>query len=115
MDRLEAMRAFQRVVETGSFSGVARERGVAQPTISKQISALETHLGAQLLNRTSRSLSLDRSRPGILRSYIQANRRSRCRRVAHRFGARPRRRGYCVSPCQRRSAACTSFRCCPRS
>jgi LysR family transcriptional regulator, regulator for bpeEF and oprC len=58
MDRLEAMRAFQRVVETGSFSGVARERGVAQPTISKQISALETHLGAQLLNRTSRSLSL---------------------------------------------------------
>ena len=53
MDQLEAMRAFQRVVETGSFSGVARERGVAQPTISKQISALETHLGAQLLNRTS--------------------------------------------------------------
>jgi DNA-binding transcriptional LysR family regulator len=58
MDRLEAMRAFQRVVETGSFSAVARERGVAQPTISKQILALETHLGAQLLNRTSRSLSL---------------------------------------------------------
>jgi LysR family transcriptional regulator for bpeEF and oprC len=58
MDRLEAMRAFQRVVETGSFSAVARERGVAQPTISKQILALEAHLGAQLLNRTSRSLNL---------------------------------------------------------
>lgn len=61
MDRLDAMRAFQRVVETGSFSAVARERGVAQPTISKQIAALESHLGAQLLNRTSRSLSLTES------------------------------------------------------
>jgi LysR family transcriptional regulator for bpeEF and oprC len=61
MDRLDAMRAFQRVVETGSFSAVARERGVAQPTISKQIAMLESHLGAQLLNRTSRSLSLTES------------------------------------------------------
>jgi LysR family transcriptional regulator, regulator for bpeEF and oprC len=61
MDRLDAMRAFHRVVETGSFSAVARERGVAQPTISKQIAALESHLGAQLLNRTSRSLSLTES------------------------------------------------------
>ena len=58
MDRLQAIAAFQRVVETGSFSVVARERRVAQPTISKQIAALEAHLGAQLLNRTSRSLSL---------------------------------------------------------
>jgi DNA-binding transcriptional LysR family regulator len=58
MDRLDAIAAFQRVVETGSFSAVARERRVAQPTISKQIAALEAHLGAQLLNRTSRSLSL---------------------------------------------------------
>lgn len=61
MDRLEAMRAFQRVVEAGSFSAVARERGVAQPTISKQVAALEAHLGTQLLNRTSRSLSLTES------------------------------------------------------
>jgi LysR family transcriptional regulator for bpeEF and oprC len=58
LDRLNAIRAFQRVVETGSFSAVAREKGVAQPTISKLVAALEAHLGAQLLNRTSRSLSL---------------------------------------------------------
>jgi len=58
LDRLDAIRAFQRVVETGSFSAVAREKGVAQPTISKLVAALEAHLGAQLLNRTSRSLSL---------------------------------------------------------
>jgi LysR family transcriptional regulator for bpeEF and oprC len=52
------MRIFVRVVESGSFSAVARLAGVGQPAISKQITALETHLGAQLLRRTSRSLSL---------------------------------------------------------
>jgi LysR family transcriptional regulator for bpeEF and oprC len=49
---------FVRVVESGSFSAVARETGVGQPAVSKQITALEAHLGAQLLRRTSRSLSL---------------------------------------------------------
>lgn len=58
MDQIAAIRAFVRVVESGSFSAVARESGVGQPAISKQITALETHLGAQLLRRTSRSLSL---------------------------------------------------------
>jgi LysR family transcriptional regulator for bpeEF and oprC len=58
MDRLDAMRLFLRVVETGSFSEVAREQGVGQPAVSKQIAALEAHLGAQLLHRTSRSLNL---------------------------------------------------------
>jgi LysR family transcriptional regulator, regulator for bpeEF and oprC len=58
VDRLDAIRMFVRVVECGSFSAVAREAGVGQPAISKQITGLETHLGAQLLRRTSRSLSL---------------------------------------------------------
>lgn len=55
--RLEVMRAYRRVVDAGSFSAAARELGVAQPTISKQVAALEAHLGAQLLNRTSRQLN----------------------------------------------------------
>ncbi len=58
MDRLDAIQMFVRVVDSGSFSAVARERAVGQPTVSKQIAALESHLGAQLLRRTSRSLSL---------------------------------------------------------
>lgn len=58
MDRLDAMRLFVRVAESGSFSAVAREQNVSQPTVSKQIAGLEAHLGAQLLRRTSRSLSL---------------------------------------------------------
>jgi LysR family transcriptional regulator, regulator for bpeEF and oprC len=58
MDQLAAMRVFIRVVESGSFSAVARAAGIGQPAISKQVTALEAHLGAQLLRRTSRSLSL---------------------------------------------------------
>src|SRR5579864_7695093 len=58
MDRLEGIKIFVRVVESGSFSAVARELGTGQPAIGKQVAALEERLGAQLLMRTSRSLSL---------------------------------------------------------
>ena len=58
MDRLEAMEAFVRVVEKGSFSAVAKERGIGQPAVSKQISALEEELGTELIHRTSRSIAL---------------------------------------------------------
>src|SRR6202045_3467833 len=58
MDRFEAIKIFARVVESRSFSAVARELGTRQPAISKQVAALEEHLGAQLLVRTSRSLNL---------------------------------------------------------
>ena len=58
MDRLDAIKIFVRVVESGSFSAVARELGVGQPAVSKQVASLEAHLGAQLLMRTSRNLSL---------------------------------------------------------
>jgi DNA-binding transcriptional LysR family regulator len=52
------MRGFVRTVETGSFSAVARESNTTQPTISKQIAALEAYLGVQLLARSTRSLRL---------------------------------------------------------
>ncbi|MBX3201115.1 MAG: LysR family transcriptional regulator [Labilithrix sp.] len=58
MDRLDTIRIFVRVVESGSFSAVARELGIGQPTVSKQVAALEAHLGAQLLMRTSRKVAL---------------------------------------------------------
>lgn len=56
MDRLDAIRLFVRLVECGSFSAVGREEGIGQPTVSKQISALEQYLGAQLVLRTSRQV-----------------------------------------------------------
>ena len=58
MDRLDMIALFVRVVDSGSFSAVARTLGVGQPAVSKQFAALEAHLGAQLLQRTSRSLTL---------------------------------------------------------
>ena len=58
MDRLDVIALFMRVVERGNFSAAARELGLGQPTVSKQIAALEARLGAQLLLRTSRSLTL---------------------------------------------------------
>ena len=66
MDRLEGIKIFVRVVESGSFSAVARELGTGQPAISKQVAALEEHLGAQLLMRTSRSLSLTEAGSHVL-------------------------------------------------
>jgi DNA-binding transcriptional LysR family regulator len=58
MDRIACMRSFVRAVETGSFSAVAREQDTTQPTISKQIAALEEYLDVQLLVRSTRTLSL---------------------------------------------------------
>src|ERR1700730_11503755 len=58
MDRLDAMQTFVRVIEKGSFSAVAKQRGMGTPAVSKQISALEEELGAALIHRTSRSIAL---------------------------------------------------------
>ena len=62
MDRsgltLERMRSFVRVVERGSLSAVAREEGVGQSTVSRHVAELESALGASLLNRTTRRLTL---------------------------------------------------------
>jgi len=58
VDKFDAMQMFIRVIEKGSFSAVAKERGMGQPAISKQISALEDELGTELLHRTSRSIAL---------------------------------------------------------
>src|ERR1700727_3288775 len=52
------MQVFVRVVEKGSFSAVAKERGIGQPAVSKQLSALENEPAAELIHRTSRSIAL---------------------------------------------------------
>jgi len=58
MDRLTAMEIFSRVVSEGSFSGAARVLNMSKSAVSKYISDLEERLGARLLNRTTRRLSL---------------------------------------------------------
>jgi DNA-binding transcriptional LysR family regulator len=58
VDKFDAMQIFVRLVEKGSFSAVAKERGIGQPAVSKQISALESELGTELIHRTSRTFAL---------------------------------------------------------
>jgi DNA-binding transcriptional LysR family regulator len=57
MDRLQAMEMFVRVVETGSFSRAAQEFATTQPTVTKQVAAMEARLKVRLLNRNTRGVS----------------------------------------------------------
>ena len=63
MDQLGAMRAFVRVVQTGSFSAAAREANASQATISKRVAALEAQLGesesTRLAWRTTTTTEMD--------------------------------------------------------
>jgi len=58
MDRLEAMHLFVRVAELGSFSAVALQLGLARSVVTRQIAALEAHLGVKLMVRSTRRLAL---------------------------------------------------------
>jgi DNA-binding transcriptional LysR family regulator len=55
---LGAMQVFISVSDSGSFSESARRLGISQPSVSRQINALEEGLGVRLLHRTTRRLSL---------------------------------------------------------
>ena len=58
MDTLTRMRTFVEVVDAGGFSAAARKMGRSKALISKYVRELEDELGARLLNRTTRTLSL---------------------------------------------------------
>lgn len=58
MDRLAAMEVFRTVAERESFTHAARQLGISVGTASKYLSWLEAHLGAVLLARSTRRLSL---------------------------------------------------------
>jgi DNA-binding transcriptional LysR family regulator len=58
LDRLTGIQIFARAVETGSFSRAARDLNLTQPTVTKHIASLERTLGARLLNRNTRGISV---------------------------------------------------------
>jgi len=72
VDRIEAMTTLLAVVEAGSLSAASRKLGVPLPTVSRRVSELEAHLKTQLLNRSSRRITLT----DAAKSYVQA-----CRRI----------------------------------
>ncbi len=57
-DRLLALRTFVRTAHSGSFSRAARELGLSQPSVSRILSGLEREIGAALLVRTTRAVTL---------------------------------------------------------
>ena len=58
MDTLDRMRMFVAVTETGSFTAAGDQLGLSKNLVSKGVAELENRLGARLLHRTTRSLSL---------------------------------------------------------
>ena len=58
MDRLAAMRVFVAVVDAQGFSAASRALSMPLPTVSRKIAELENHLGAQLLVRSTRKVTV---------------------------------------------------------
>ena len=58
MDRLLSMRVFQKVIDEGGFAAAARALELSPAAVTRLIGDLETHLGARLIQRTTRKLSL---------------------------------------------------------
>ena len=58
MDRLLSMRVFERVIDEGGFAAAARALELSPAAVTRLIGDLETHLGAPLIQRATRRLSL---------------------------------------------------------
>ena len=58
MDQVAALRAFVRIVETGSFTQAAASLATPKPTVTKLVQQLEAHLQTKLLSRTTRRLAV---------------------------------------------------------
>lgn len=72
MDRLQAMRIYARVAELGSFTRAAADLDMSRAAVSESVAALERHLGAKLLARSTRHVApTDEGQ-----DYLQ-----RCRRI----------------------------------
>lgn len=71
MDQLRSLRVFVRVIAEGSFAGAARALDLAPAVVTRAVAELEQHLGARLLNRTTRRLALTE----IGEAYLDRSRR----------------------------------------
>lgn len=58
MDRIDAMKVFVAALDEGSLAGASRKLSRSPAAVSRAIAFLETHVGAQLLHRTTRSIKL---------------------------------------------------------
>lgn len=58
MDKLLALKMFVQAVDSKGFSSAARQLGLATSSVTRMIDGLEAELGAVLLNRSTRQISL---------------------------------------------------------
>ncbi len=71
MNQLTAIHVFKRVVELNGFSTAARDLGLSNAAVSKNINELEAHLGTQLLVRTTRRISVTEAGEAYYRRCIR--------------------------------------------
>ena len=71
MDHLRALKVFTHVIDDGSFAAAARTLDVAPAVVTRLVAELEEHLGARLINRTTRRLALT----DIGEAYLERARR----------------------------------------
>ena len=71
MDRLTAMRVFVEVAEAGSFSAAADKLDMSRAMVTRYVGELERWLGARLLQRTTRSVTLTDAGESCLRRSLQ--------------------------------------------
>jgi DNA-binding transcriptional LysR family regulator len=72
VDQLDSMRAFAAIAQAGSFSAAARALGAPVASVSRKLAALEAHVGARLVSRTTRRTALTE----VGRRYLET-----CQRV----------------------------------
>lgn len=66
MDRLTSMQAFAKVVDEGGFAAAARSMDISASAVTRLVADLEKHLGARLIQRSTRRLALTSTGQGYL-------------------------------------------------
>ena len=98
MDRLRAIELFVAIADSGSFAKAANKLRMSPPAVTRAVASLEERLGARLLNRTTRSLSLTQA--GI--HFLDSARRTESSLITRRipssaaFTASPRNAVMCA-------------------
>ncbi len=72
MQNLTDIAIFVKVVDAASFTAAAEALGMSQPVVSKAVTRLEARLGARLLNRTTRRLSLTEAGSELYQRSVRA-------------------------------------------
>ncbi|MBL4906492.1 MAG: LysR family transcriptional regulator [Sneathiella sp.] len=100
LDEVRGMVVFARVVESGSFAEAARRLKVSRAAVSQQVKQVEARLGARLLHRSTRSLSLT----DVGTDYYQS-----CKRIAEEaISANQRVQSQKDEPVGRISVTCSA-------